>query len=101
MKVQKCINCGTQFRYKSIQKSIWSGYKDIICFNCGAIHEFRTIFRISVSVLIILPVFFTRFVNSVTPTILWASLMYFGYLFVVIGVIPYVIRYRLKINNLE
>ncbi|MGM0396760.1 MAG: TIGR04104 family putative zinc finger protein [Bacillota bacterium] len=101
MHVQKCENCGAQFRYKSIQRSIWSGYKDIICFNCGAIHEFRTIFRIIVSVLIVLPVFFTGFVNSVAPTILSASAIYFGYLFVVIGLIPYGIRYRLKENNLK
>lgn len=101
MKVQKCINCGTQFRYKSIQKSIWSGYKSIICFNCGAIHDFRFIYRLLVSVLIALPIFFTRWISSVAPNILWASLMYFGYLFVAIGVLPFVIRYRLKSNNLE
>lgn len=101
MKVQKCINCGTQFRYKSIQKSIWAGYKPIICFNCGAIHEFRFVYRILVSALIVLPIFFTQWIRSLAPNNLVHAVIYFGYLFVAIGLMPFVIRYRLKDNNLE
>ena len=101
MKVQKCISCDTQFRYKSIQKSIWSGYKPIICFNCGAIHEFKFIYRLVVSVLIVLPIFFTRWISSVAANLLVHAAMYFGYIFMAIGVMPFLIRYRLKNDNLE
>ena len=101
MKVQKCINCGTQFRYKSVQKSIWAGYKPIICFNCGAIHEFRFVYRLVVSVLIVLPIFFNQWISDIAPNLLVHTAMYFGYLFAAIGAMPYLIRYRLKNDNLE
>lgn len=101
MRVQKCENCGTQFRYKSVQKSIWSGYKPVICFKCGAIHEFRFIYRLVVSTVIVLPIFFTGWISSFAPNHLVATLIYVGYLFVAIGLLPYVIRYRLKDDNLR
>jgi hypothetical protein len=54
-----------------------------------------------VSVLIVLPIFFTRWISSVAANLLVHAAMYFGYIFMAIGVIPFLIRYRLKNDNLE
>ncbi|GAA0180859.1 hypothetical protein SH2C18_34790 [Clostridium sediminicola] len=42
MHIQKCKNCGNQFKWKDIVKSIWRGYKPIKCDNCKTIHYMKS-----------------------------------------------------------
>lgn len=101
MGVQKCQHCGKDFEYKDIQKSIWGGYKPMECNHCGSLHEFLMRYRLLVSVLIALPIFFSGYLRRMSPGFLWTTFIYFGYITLTIGVLPYIVRYRLRLSKLD
>jgi hypothetical protein len=45
--------------------------------------------------------FFNQWISDIAPNRLVHTAMYFGYLFAAIGAMPYLIRYRLKNDNME
>jgi len=59
MSIQKCLNCGKQFSWKEVQKSVLWWYKPIACQKCGTTHtvtmKTRSLFALfaGVTVLII------------------------------------------------
>jgi CXXC-20-CXXC protein len=60
MFIQRCKNCSKQFKWLTVIKSIWNGYKPIECDNCKTKHYFKFSSRILIAILIPLPVFFQR-----------------------------------------
>lgn len=78
--IQKCKSCSNRFRWETIVKSICWGYKSIECVNCKTKHYIKSIYRIIIAILIVLPLFFQQFLSS-----LFLSLTSSSYLFWIIG----------------
>ena len=94
MFIQKCKSCSTQFKWTTILKSIWSGYKPIECVNCKTKHYPRLISRVIIAVCIPIPLLFQNFLyNSVKLNLL---LVYFIWVFIVVLVSPLLVRYFIK-----
>jgi CXXC-20-CXXC protein len=37
--MQVCGKCGHKFKYLELYKSFFSGYKNLVCSKCGAVHK--------------------------------------------------------------
>jgi CXXC-20-CXXC protein len=98
MVIQKCENCGTGFKYKSLLKSFWFGKGYVDCTNCGSQHSQIGISRVVFYVIIaILPIIFRKsIVSLLSPNIILILLLYFIYAVLIMVLIPYIIRYKLS-----
>lgn len=98
MVIQKCENCGTDFKYKSLLKLFWFGKDYLECRSCGSLHSQIGITRVMFYVLIgIFPMIFKEnIVNLLSPNILLILFLYFIYAVLMIVLIPYIIRYKLS-----
>lgn len=99
MGIQKCKNCGTEFKYMSLLRSFWFGKGYVECRNCGTLHSQIGVTRVAVYILIgVLPMIFKEsIVRLLSPNIILILLLYFVYAVLIIVLIPYIIRYKLTI----
>lgn len=100
MGIQKCKKCGAKFKYLDILESVGWVYKPLICRNCGVQHSLKMLYIIILAILLTLPVFF---IDQISKFILKTSLnigilvfFYITYISIIIGLYPFVIRYRFK-----
>lgn len=91
---QRCKNCSKQFKWKSIVKSIWSGYNSIECDNCKSRHNINFISRLLITLSIPLPLLFQKYLfrlfnsDSILVYLIWILLILF--------VSPYIARYHIE-----
>ena len=65
MNLPRCNNCGVQMKWGKINKSLWLGYKPVICEKCNTEHSIAFSSRILVSFLIVAPmVLFGHFLSN-------------------------------------
>jgi len=100
MGIQKCKNCGTKFKYKALLQPFWGFADPLQCSNCGTIHHVTWISRFTISILIMLPLFFNNAIRSLSTNILLLLLVYFVYLFILRALLPFIVRYGLKDTNI-
>lgn len=95
MIIQKCKRCGTELKYKTIWKSMWSFDTSVNCSNCGSPHEATWVSRFASSALIILPVYIKNSIRTLEnrPLVYIVILVYFV---IIIALWPFIIRYKLK-----
>ena len=97
MEIQRCEKCGTKFKYMDVLESIGWVYKSLECDNCGAKHNFKMYHILIIIVLLIAPILFINQIGQVPLTILIRTMMalfYIVYIAVIIGLYPFIIRYR-------
>lgn len=106
MVIDKCKNCGSQFKYRDLLKGFFSLRNDLYCRNCGASHEMKLISRIIPILLILLPSFISiwsentrNFIRNAFPNFLSLVLMVLIYSAIIVGLSLLISRYRLKDNN--
>jgi len=97
--MQKCKSCSQKFTYKEILNSIWKGYKPINCSNCMSFHSPITFNTIAVSILLILPAFFTGNINSYFSSTIYSIFFYILWVVFSTGVSPFIMRYELVDKN--
>jgi len=92
--IQRCENCSKEFRWKTVAKSIWTGYKPIVCDNCKTKHypifAYRFVFALSMG----LPVFFIQFLSVFLKPYPLFILVYLIWISAAIAVSPFYFRYR-------
>lgn len=97
--VQKCQKCENQFTWKSMEKSLFWGYKPITCSRCDSTHYASFWTRIVLSGLITMVpmgLLFLRMVSLrmeymeywIAFYLLWAAL--------VVGIAPFFARYHIR-----
>lgn len=97
MIIQKCKNCGTEFKYKTLLRVLLG--KSLECRNCGAFHEMMLSSRIILSVLLIWPAFIKSFLLNVFSNLILVFLAYIVYAIIILALSPYIFRYKLKDSN--
>lgn len=100
MGIQKCKKCGTKFNYMDVLDSVGWGYKPFICRNCGAQYNLKMLYLLILSVLLTLPVFFinqiSKFILKIPLNIGFLVLFYMIYIAIIVGLYPFIIKYRFK-----
>ena len=94
---QRCKNCSKQFKWKSVVKSIWSGYKSIECDNCKSRHHINFVSRLLIALSIPLPLIFQRYLYSIFNS--YSLLVYLIWVLFVLLISPYITRYHIKDNT--
>lgn len=92
MVIQKCGNCGRQFKYKDLFKSFWPK-NSIDCKNCGTSHEVTILSSFFISALIIIPSFS---ISNLIPNILLRLLIISTWIMILMALHPFIVRYKLK-----
>ncbi len=90
--MQKCTKCGSEFKWKEIFKSMMSGYKPLVCKNCGIQYHEKIIFRLINA--FILPI------SSLITNLLHLHSYYSLFGFIIYGVLilllmPFWTKYRI------
>ncbi len=96
LNIQRCKNCSKEFKWKTIIKSLWFGYKPIECVNCKTKHYLVLTYRIIISTGIVLPVFFSHFLSSLLKTYPLRISFYLVWVAIVICIAPFFSRYHLE-----
>lgn len=106
MVIDKCKNCGSQFKYRDLLKEFFSLRNDLYCRNCGANHEMKLISRIIPIFLILLPSFISIWsedvrssIRSIFPNLMSLIIGVLIYSAIIVGLSLLISRYRLKDNN--
>ena len=94
---QRCKKCSKQFKWKSVVKSIWSGYKSIECDNCKSRHHINFVSRLLIALSIPLPLIFQRYLYSLFNS--YSLLVYLIWVLLVLLISPYITRYHIKDNT--
>ena len=96
IKLQRCENCGTEYRYKTLSKTFWSG-KPLICGNCGTEHILRNIYYTGISILCALPIFFSWMIRFSSNRLVGITII-FVYIITVVLLVPYLVKYDMNKN---
>lgn len=98
MIIQKCQNCGTEFKYKTKTKGLWNS--SIECNNCGACHRVTSSSRTIFAILLVGPVLLLNvFDFTIFSTPMSKTAVYLIYAAIIIALSPYIYRYRLNSGN--
>jgi len=94
----KCYQCNEVFSYKDILIIFWksSKYKNVVCENCGCVYKISYFTRILLSILIVLPIFFSNFLASLGIN---TFLFYFLYIIALIIISPIFLKFKLITNK--
>ena len=100
--MQKCQKCSKPFRWKSIIKSLFFGYKSIKCCSCNSEHYVSLItrigystFAITIPTILVLVLIFTKAINIFN--IFWEYLLaYLLWITLITLVIPFLARYHIR-----
>ena len=90
--IQRCKTCSKQFKWKSIIRSIWLGYKPIECDNCKSKYHIRFISKLLISLSIALPILFQNYLSSLFKS--YSILIYLLWVLLVILISPFLSRYN-------
>lgn len=98
MGIQKCKKCKTQFSYMDLIKIFLFGKGELKCKNCGALHSQIGLGRMIFLILIIvIPISFQQLiVKLLGPGMAKISIVFLVYVFIVVALIPFIIKYELK-----
>lgn len=100
MSIQRCKKCGSKFNYIDILDSVGWGYKSLNCRSCGAKHNLKMMYIFILAVLLSLPMFFiaqiSKFALIISLNMGWVVLFYIIYIAIMVGLYPFIIRYRFK-----
>ncbi|WP_216831412.1 TIGR04104 family putative zinc finger protein [Alkalihalobacterium elongatum] len=101
MGLPSCNKCGVQMKWGVINKSLWLGYKPVICEKCNTAHKLSFSSRNLVSFLIVVPMVFFGVLllnyfhlNIFAAIILMISISLFISLF-----LPYLVKYNESSNE--
>lgn len=99
MAIKRCEKCGRRFKYMDVLESIGWGYRSLKCDSCGAKHKMEIYHIFIIAGLLIAPMFFMNQIYQVPLTMLVRiviALLYIIYMTLIIGLYPFIIRYRLE-----
>lgn len=99
MEIQRCEKCGTKFKYMDVLESIGWVNKSLECNNCGTKHNFKMYHMLIIPALLIGPIFFINQMSQFPLNMLvktTIALFYIIYIAVIVGLYPFIIRYRLE-----
>lgn len=94
--MQKCQACSNPFTWKSIEKSLFLGYKPLICTRCHRVHDIRFMTRMALVMLtttLPLVVFFSR-VNTLGSACFLTA--YLAWCTVIMATTPFFARYQVR-----
>ncbi len=93
--MQKCEKCNNKFKYKEILNSVWKGYKPLKCSRCRTNHSPITFTIILTSLLLVVPAFFTKDINSYFSSTFNSIIFYILWVIFSVGVSPVIMRYHM------
>ncbi len=100
MGIQICKKCGIKFKYLDVLDSVGWGYKPFNCRNCGAEYNLKMLYILALSLILTLPIIFIDQISNtilkISLNIVFVVLFYMIYILVIVGLYPFVIRYRFK-----
>lgn len=94
MFIQKCKKCSNQFKWVTVCKSIWNGFKPIECSNCKTKHYVKRIYSIIITICVPLPILFQKFLYGLFGS--YSFLFYVIWVATIICLSPFWVRYFVK-----
>lgn len=99
MEIQRCNKCGSKFNYIDVLDSFGWGYKPVVCRKCGAKHNMKMRYILTIASILCFPILFMSRICSLATTIklkILIAAVYIIYMVVMVGVYPFVIRYAVS-----
>lgn len=93
--LQKCKICEERFKWSQVYKSVLFSYKPIVCENCRARHEVKSVSKTIVAVITIIAgiFFFSIFLSGMPSFPAFVSVLVFGFCISVL--FPFITRCEL------
>ncbi|QHI71748.1 TIGR04104 family putative zinc finger protein [Aminipila terrae] len=94
MLIQKCKKCSKDFKWQTILKALWMGYKPVECEYCKSKHYIYFISRLLVAISIAFPVMLQTYGYRYFRW--YYILIYLIWGAIILCISPYFVRYYIK-----
>lgn len=100
MEIQRCKECGRKFNYTDVLDSVCWTYKSLHCKKCGVEHRLKMFYIFILAILLSIPILLINRIQKLSLTlllkILMAVLFYLIYIALIVGLYPFIVKYKLK-----